>query len=427
MKEMISLDDVMGIVLAGGKGERLYPLTAERAKPAVPIAGSLRIIDFVLNNFVKSGIRRVNILTQTKQDSLNRHVLDFWNLYNMTGEHITLVPAQMRTGTDWYKGTADAVYQNMHLIENEKPKKVAIFGGDHVYYMNINQAVQYHNSNKSDATIMAKKILKSECPREKDGRLSYGIIEIDKDNNVTGFKEKPMPEEVKEEEFYVSMGNYIFETIVLKESLKKNPDDFGKHVLPKLVKEGKKVMIYNFSDNYVPGMEEHHEKGYWEDVGNIDSYFKANMDLVSIVPKLNLYNKNWALWTSKHFKNYSPTKTVFAEGIDEAFLDNLERSSTRRGTTYNSLISLGGIISGHTLNSVLGAGVRIHSYARAIDSIIFDDVDIGRHSKIKNTIIDKNVNIPPGTIIGYDKEHDLARGFTVSEGGITVVPKGHKF
>ena len=417
----------MGIILAGGKGERLYPLTEDRAKPAVPIAGSLRIIDFVLNNFVKSGIRKINILTQTKQDSLNRHILDFWNLYNMLGDHITAVPAQMRTGTNWYKGTADAVFQNMHLLENEKPEIVAIFGGDHVYYMNINQAIQYHQKNNSDATIIAKEILKSECPREKDGRLSYGIVYVNKDNIVTGFKEKPSPEEIKEDKFFVSMGNYIFKTPILKNSLKNNPDDFGKHVLPPLVQEGKKVMIYDFSTNYIPGMEEHHEKGYWEDVGNIDSYYKANMGLVSITPKLNLYNKKWALWTSKHFKNYSPTKTVFAEGVDETFLDALEKNNIRRGTTYNSLLSLGNIISGHTLNAVLGANVRIHSYARVIDSIIFDDVDIGRHSKIKNTIIDKHVKIPAGTVIGYNKKDDLERKFTISEGGITVVPKNYQF
>lgn len=431
----ISMDKVLSIILAGGQGERLYPLTRDRAKPAVPIAGTLRIIDFVLNNMIKSDLRKIYVLTQAKQDSLNRHIMDFWNLYNFLGDHITTVPAQMRTNKEWYQGTADAVNQNMHLIDNnDDAELITIFGGDHVYYMDIKDAINSHVENKADVTICAKPYEKNNCPREKDGRLSFGIIDADLDNIVKGFKEKPRLEEIDKDEIFVSMGNYIFNKKILKDALADNPEDFGKHVLPRLVAEGKKVMIYDFSKNTIPGMNDKEKKrwkdirGYWEDVGNIDSYHNVSMDLRDVDPPLNLYNNEWALWRSKHYKNSPPTKPVFSDGLeDEKWFDMLESSNRRISGLYSSLVASGIIISGITLRSVIGANVRIHSYARVIDSVVFDDVDIQRHARIKNAIIDKSVFIPKHTSIGYDREEDLKRGFTVSPGGITVVPKGYVF
>ena len=410
----MSINDALVMILAGGEGKRLHPLTQDRAKPAVPFAGRYRIIDFVLNNFINSGFFKIKVLTQYKSDSLNKHITKGWVLSPFLNQYVDLVPAQMRIDGNWYRGTADAVYQNIHHITDEEFKNVCVFGGDHIYKMNVYSMLKYHRNHDADLTISAIPI-----PIEQAGE--YGIIEVDDNWRLTGFVEKPAekPRSIPGDETkcLASMGNYIFKKDKLVNELMQDAElsgsnhDFGKNIIPKMLAQGDSVYVYDFAQNEFKGMEES-ERGYWRDVGTIDAYWQANMDLLEYDPELNLYSQEWPLRTFNY--NYPPAKFIWEE---------LER----RGLATNSMVSEGCIISGGTLSRcVLSPKVRINSFSSVVDSILMENVNVGRHSHISKAIIDKNVDIPPYTKIGFDKEEDLARGFYVSENGVTVVPKGAK-
>lgn len=408
----MSIDDALVMILAGGEGKRLYPLTKDRAKPAVPFGGRYRIIDFVLNNFINSGFYKIKVLTQYKSDSLNKHITRGWALSPFLNQYVDLCPAQMRTGNDWYRGTADAIYQNIFHITDEDPRYVCIFGGDHIYKMKVSQMLDFHKEKKADLSISA-------IPIPIEEASEFGIMEVDDDWRLVNFVEKPQtkPKSIPghPELCLASMGNYIFDKEILLDSLNKDANiesshhDFGKDVIPMMLSEGKNIYVYNFSSNSFPGMAPA-EQGYWRDVGSIDAYWQANMDLLAYSPELNLYSKEWPLRTFNY--NYPPAKFVWEEG-------------DRVGMATNSMVSEGCIISGGGLSHcVLSPKVRINSYSSVTDSILMEQVEVGRSSQIRKAIIDKNVVIPPHTKIGFDREEDLKRGFHVSAGGVTVVPKG---
>ncbi len=408
----MSIDNALVMILAGGEGKRLYPLTKDRAKPAVPFGGRYRIIDFVLNNFINSGFYKIKVLTQYKSDSLNKHITRGWALSPFLNQYVDLAPAQMRTGNDWYKGTADAIYQNIFHIMDEDPKYVCVFGGDHIYKMQVAQMLKFHVDKKADLSI-------SGIPIPIEEASEFGIMEVDDNWKLINFVEKPQykPKSIpgNPNMCLASMGNYIFDKDVLLDGINRDAQkedsahDFGKNVIPMLLKEGKNIYVYNFADNSFPGMSQT-ERGYWRDVGSIDAYWQANMDLLAYSPELNLYSKDWPLRTFNY--NYPPAKFVWEEG-------------DRVGMATNSMVSEGCIISGGGLSHcVLSPKVRINSYSSVTDSILMENVEVGRYSQIRKAIIDKNVIIPPHTTIGFNKEEDLKRGFHVSEGGVTVVPKG---
>lgn len=404
------MKNVLAMILAGGEGRRLYPLTLDRAKPAVPFGGKYRIIDFVLNNFINSDIYKIKILTQFKSDSLNKHITRGWPMPPMYNHYIDLVPAQMRTGSAWYQGTADAIYQNLNLIYDDQPEYVAVFGGDHIYKMDIRQMLAFHQEKEADLTIAA-------LPVPVDQASEFGIIEIDPDYRVIGWQEKPkQPKEIPGKPGWAlaSMGNYFFNRDVVIEELNRDADeetsahDFGRDIIASMF-ERRNVFVYDFYQNTYPGMRPE-ERGYWRDVGNLDAYWESNMDLVTVSPLFNLYNPAWPIRTFSY--QAPPAKFVFAD--DE-----------RRGFATDSLVSDGCIISGGHLNRcVLSPYVRINSFSQVEDSILMHGVNVGRHVKIRKAIIDKGVEIPPYTQIGYDAEEDKARGFYISPGGVTVVPKG---
>ena len=410
----MSIDDTLVMILAGGEGKRLYPLTKDRAKPAVPFGGRYRIIDFVLNNFINSGFFKIKVLTQYKSDSLNKHITRGWALSPFLNQYVDLAPAQMRTGSDWYRGTADAIYQNVFHITDEDPDYVCIFGGDHIYKMDVSQMLDYHKQKEADLSISAIPIPISEAHE-------FGIIEVDDDWRLINFVEKPKekPKSIpgNPNMCLASMGNYIFNKNILldalnrDEEIKESSHDFGKNVIPMLLKDGKKIYIYNFNDNSFPGMTDT-ERGYWRDVGSIDAYWQANMDLLAYDPELNLYSQDWPLRTFNY--NYPPAKFIWAEG-------------ERVGMATNSMVSEGCIVSGGGLSRcVLSPKVKVNSYSQVSESILMENVEIGRHSRIKKAIIDKNVIVPPHSRIGFNKEEDERRGFHVSPNGVTVVPKGAK-
>jgi glucose-1-phosphate adenylyltransferase len=401
----------MAMILAGGKGERLFPLTEVRAKPAVQFGGKYRIIDFVLNNMVNSGIYKIKVLTQFKSNSLIKHLSDAWHLDRRVGHFIDIVPAQMRTGEVWYQGTADAIFQNMNLLYEETPDYVAIFGGDHVYKMDVRRMFEMHLDCEADLTISVVPV-----PIEK--ATSLGVLEVDASGRVLGFEEKPAnpkPMPGHPSMALASMGNYIFSIETLKSVLQidaendRSSHDFGKDVIPYMVQSGYEVYAYDFSTNEVPGMTER-ERGYWRDVGTIESFYEANMDLRSVSPIFNLYNRKWPLRTFQSFS--APAKFVFAgEGDD------------RRGEAIDSLISEGAIISGSRVrNSILSPDVFVHSYAEVTDSIIMSGGEIGRGAKVRRAIIDKYQMIPEGELIGYDAKKDREKYF-VSSSGIVVIAK----
>jgi glucose-1-phosphate adenylyltransferase len=402
---------ILGIVLAGGRGERLHPLTEHRAKPAVPFGGRYRIIDFVLSNFVNSGILSIYVLTQFKAQSLLQHLERGWRTSDFLGEHfITPVPAQMRMGRDWYQGTADSVYQNLYLIERHSPKLVAVFGADHIYRMNIRQMIDEHQKKGAVVTVAALPVKIAEATQ-------FGVMEVDPDWRIIGFEEKPArPKSIpgEPENALVSMGNYLFDTDVLVDSLAADTEkssakhDFGRDHIPELV-ETKKVYAYDFRKNRVPVPFKGEEVSYWRDLGTIEAYYEANMDLCSIDPSFNLYNRSWPLRTVGY--GDPPAKFVF-DWYD------------RQGVALNSIVAEGTIISGSTVhNCVVGRNVRIHSYSQIEDSVIMDWVEIGRGCKVRRAIIDKSNVIPPGTEIGYDLSKDRERYF-VSETGIVVLGRG---
>ncbi|OGQ79877.1 MAG: glucose-1-phosphate adenylyltransferase [Deltaproteobacteria bacterium RIFCSPLOWO2_12_FULL_60_19] len=403
--------DVMGIVMAGGRGERLYPLTRDRAKPAVPFAGKYRIIDFVLSNLVNSGIYSIYVLTQFMSRSLVEHLQEGWQLTGVLGEHfVTPVPAQMRTGQEWYRGTADAVHQNLHLIRRAKPRFVAIFGADHIYKMNIRQMLDYHKENKASVTVAA-------IPVRTESAGQFGVLQIDDDLRILGFEEKPpQPKAIPGEPEWtlISMGNYIFDTKLLLETLAddasrpESSHDFGRDILPRLVREGRLVYAYDFRKNHVPSAVKGEEPSYWRDVGTIEAYYEANMDIKAVDPSLNLYNRSWPIRTVTY--SDAPAKFVFDD-------------EERRGMALNSVVSEGAIISGSLVrDSVVSPNVRIHSFCLIEESVIMNQVEIGRGCRIRRAIIDKNVAIPAGTEIGYSVEEDRRRYF-VSDGGIVVVAR----
>jgi glucose-1-phosphate adenylyltransferase len=406
---MIMKKSVLGLIMAGGKGTRLYPLTRDRAKPAVPFGGKYRIIDFVLSNFVNSGIYSIYVLTQFKSQSLVEHLKIGWQFGSLLkNQFITHVPAQMRVGESWYKGTADAIYQNIHLIERSTPDLVAIFGADHIYRMDISQMIAFHEEKGADLTVSAIPVDKSESNK-------FGCLEVDSDWRIIKFHEKPeIPVTIPgdPDTCLASMGNYIFNTKALLEELRYDAKrdtehDFGRSILPDCCNK-MNVYAYDFKKNKIPGSIEDKENDYWKDVGAIEDYYDANMDLKNISPKFNLYNEEWPLKTAE--LSSAPVKFAFDD-------DN------RRGMAVDSIISDGTILSGSRVsNSVLGRHIKVNSYCDIRDSIIFDRVKINRNCRIKRAIIDKNVEIPENTTIGYDLEEDK-KHYQVTDTGIVVIPR----
>ena len=405
--------EVLGMIMAGGEGSRLYPLTKERAKPAVHFGGKFRLIDFVLSNFVNSQIYSIYVLTQFKSQSLADHLQDGWRLSSvLRNQFISIVPAQQRTGRDWYLGTADAIYQNINLIENHKPDLVAVFGADHVYRMDLRQMIDFHRKKKADATVAALPVKLKEAS-------SFGVLGVDGNSRILTFDEKPAnpkPIPTHPDEAYASMGNYIFNADFLMEKLESDArsdthHDFGKDIIPSSC-ETSRIYAYDFRENMVPGASEE-ERGYWRDVGTIQAFWEANMDLRNIKPQFNLYNERWPIRTSSY--SSPPAKFVFNE-------------DGRRGQAINAIVSEGSIISGGKVqDSVLDRNVIVLSGAAVINSILMERVTIGRDCRINMAIIDKNVHVPDETVIGYNMEEDKKRFFIDEESGIIVIPKGYKF
>ncbi|MBQ3774670.1 MAG: glucose-1-phosphate adenylyltransferase [Ruminobacter sp.] len=397
---------VIAMILAGGEGTRLQPLTVTRSKPAVPFAGSYRLIDFVLNNFVNSDIIRIFVLTQFKSQSLYMHMKKGWTVNGIPGCFIDPIPAQMRMGKRWYDGTADAIFQNLSFIRYNSPDQVCIFGSDHVYKMDIRQMLEYHKNKKADLTVSAIKV------PIKQAR-SFGVIEVDSEWKMIGFEEKPKnPKPIPGEPDYalVSMGNYIFEADTLYEELaidsvnQNSTHDFGCDVIPNIYPK-RPVYVYNFLDNYIPNEK---NKGYWRDVGSIDMYWQTNMDLIDEEPSFVLHNPSWPLHT-----NYPPLPPA-----------NFINTKNRQCSISQSMISAGSEIVGASVDhSIIGFNCRIEENAEISDSVLLGDVVVGSNCKIKKAIIDKHVTIAPGTVIGEDPEHDRSF-YTVSDGGVVVIPKG---
>jgi len=396
--------NVLAMILAGGRGERLYPLTKDRAKPSVPFGAIYRIIDFTLSNCLNSDIRRVFALTQYKSISLHRHIQLGWNILSAPlGEFIGIIPAQQRIDEHWYQGTADAIFQNIYTLQQERPDLVLILSGDHIYKMDYRKMIAFHLEKSADLTVAAIRM---------DRKLSkaLGVIEVDKDWRIIGFQEKP--EEPKtilgdSEGILASMGIYVFNTEILvrrliEDARSDSTHDFGRDIIPAMI-EKDRIFAFDFRLGDPGGT------GYWRDVGTIDAYFEANMDLISVTPQLNLYDPQWPILTYQ--SPHPPAKTVLAE-------------EGRMGIALNSIISNGCILSGGRVKrSILSPKVMIHSYVEVEDSILMEGVDVGRYAKIRRTIIDKDVCIPQGMEIGYNLDEDAKR-FTVTASGIVVVPKG---
>ena len=398
---------LLAFVMAGGKGERLYPLTKDRAKPAVPFGGIYRIIDFTLSNCINSGIRRIHVLTQYKSISLDRHLKMGWNIFHSElGEYIDVIPAQQRVGDTWYRGTADAIYQNIYSIEAEKPDQVLILAGDHIYKMDYSKLLDYHLAKSADLTVALIKM-----PKEKSDQL--GVIQVDSDMRMIGLQEKPAhPITISGEPnlIYASMGIYVFNRIHLEEELVRDAGqansshDFARDVIPAMLGRYR-VYGYDFGSSVEEGLP------YWRDVGTIDAYWEANMDLIQVTPVFNLYDQKWPIRT--YHEQYPPVKTVFAK-----------EEEGRVGLALDSLISNGCIISGGRVErSILSPGVRVNSFSLATDSVLMEGVNVGRYAKVHRVIIDKDVRIPQGVEIGYDLEEDR-KHFHVTESGIVVVAKG---
>lgn len=404
------MHNVLALVLAGGKGSRLEPLTRDRAKPAVPFGSGYRIIDFTLSNCINSGLRRMLVLTQYKAASLDRHINLGWRfLCRELNEFIDVLPPQQRLDENWYQGTADAVYQNIYTIEKIGAEYTLILSGDHIYKMDYAELVRDHIEAGADATVAC-------IPVPLHEGSDFGIMHIDPDHNVLSFDEKPAEPECipgDPKNCLASMGVYVFRTDFLFEQLCQDATvadsrhDFGHNIIPNMIGT-RKVRAYPFRDKNTG------ERCYWRDVGTLDAYYEANMDLVHVDPQLNLYDRSWEIRT--YHPPLPPPKFVF---------NDTEESEPRVGTALDSIVGLGSIVSGgHVEGSVLSPDVRVNSWAHVEDSILFEGVDIGRHAKVRKAIIDKNVHIPAGMKIGYDPEQDKARGFTISEGGVTVIPLG---
>jgi len=401
------MKDTLGVLLAGGAGERLYPLTRDRAKPAVTFGGIYRIIDVTLSNCINSNLRKVYILTQYKALSLNRHIREGWSIVGTElGEFIEVLPPMKRVSNEWYQGTADAVYQNIYSIGSEQPKYVLILSGDHIYKMNYERMLEQHRESGADVTLATILIDPSETK-------AFGIVDIDRNGRINGFEEKPKQTKLRSpynpQMCSASMGIYLFNTDVLIPALLKDaedPDskhDFGYNILPRMV-DDYKVYSFNFID------ENQKEALYWRDVGTLEAYYEANMDVAAVSPIFNLYDEHWPI--RGYQRQYPPAKFVFAQ-------------TGRTGMAVDSVVSMGCVISGGVVrNSVLSPDVRVNSYAEVDSSILFSHVNVGRHCKIRRAIIDRNVQLPEGTVIGYDPDADRQNYF-VTESGITVVTRDH--
>ena len=410
------MNDVLVMILAGGEGKRLRPLTLDRAKPAVPFGGRYRIIDLVLSNFVNSGFYKIKVLTQYKSDSLINHISRGWHLAQFIDHYIDAVPAQQRRGPQWFQGSADAIYQNLNLIYDEEPEDVCVFGGDNIYKMDVRQMLDFHRQKDADLTVAA-------IPVPVEQGRAFGILEIDRDHRIVGFAEKPdEPREIPDRPGWclASMGNYIFKTPSLVEEIIRDAHDegsahdFGKNIITNMVRSGHQAtFVYDFSTNDVPGQSER-ERSYWRDVGTIDAYWESSMDLISVAPEFDLYNRRWPIRT--HYQHYPPAKFVHDDP-----------ATNRVGQAINSIVAEGCIVSGGTIrNSVLFQRVRVNSYSSIEDSVLFEQVEVGRRARIRKAIIEKDVVIPPDTVIGFDEEQDRAR-FPISDAGVVVVPKGYEF
>ena len=404
---------VLGIVLAGGEGKRLSPLTADRAKPAVPFGGIYRLVDFVLSNLVNAGYLRIVVLTQYKSHSLDRHITTTWRMSTLLGNYVTPVPAQQRLGPQWFRGSADAIHQSLNLVYDEEPEHVVVFGADHVYRMDPRQMVEQHICSGAGATVAGIRV-----PREE--ALGFGVIQTAPDGRrIEGFLEKPTnPPGLADDPsmVYDSMGNYVFSTQALLEAVRldaKDEDsvhDMGGNIMPMMVAAGG-AEVYDFSENEVPGATDR-DRGYWRDVGTLDAYYDAHMDLVSVHPIFNLYNRQWPIIT--HAPALPPAKFVFEE-------------PGRVGQAFDSLVSQGAIISGGTVRrSVVSPGVRVHSGSDISGSVLLHNVNVGRGAVVRNAILDKNVVVWPGASVGVHPAHDRERGFTVTDSGVAVVGKGRQ-
>lgn len=397
------------MILAGGEGRRLMPLTLERAKPAVPFGARYRIIDVVLSNFVNSGFFKIKVLTQYKSASLEEHIARAWRLAPVLDQYIETIPAQQRTGMSWFKGSADAVWQCWHVVRDEDPEILVIFGGDHIYKMDVQLMLDFHLQSKADCTVAAIPVPKAEA-------RAFGVLHVDEQNRIISFVEKPEdPPEMPGRPGWslASMGNYIFKRDALEDELlrdatdESSAHDFGKSILPAMVKGGQRVFMYDFAQNVIPG-EEH--TNYWKDIGTIESYFDAHMELTNISPQFNLYNRDWPIRTEHSF--YPPAKFVFSD-----------QSNARVGISTDSLVSDGCIISGGQIHkSVLSPGVRINSFAHVEQCVLMERVKVGRYTRLRRVIVDKDVELPAGIQIGFDLEEDRKR-FHVTAEGIVVIPK----
>jgi len=408
MRQDTPLKQTTAMLMAGGVGNRLYPLTRDRAKPAVPFGALYRIIDFTLSNCLNSGVCRINVLTQYRSFSLHRHVREAWGpLFNLIrGEYVEMIPPQQRVVGDWYRGTADAIYQNVYLLDQERPTYVLILSGDHIYRMDYGKMIESHVQHGAALTIACLEVPVAEASR-------FGVMQVDETERIVGFEEKPAePKPVPGDPntALASMGVYVFNTNDLVKELSEDArtdsaHDFGKNIIPAMVGKGLPVYAYRFRDEKTGGT------AYWRDIGTLESYFDANMDLVDVEPPFDLYDRNWPIHTQ--IWAAPPARTIHA--IEE---------TNRIGTATESLLAPGCIVSGGRVQrSLLSPNVRVNSFSEVSDSILFSGVDVGRHAKIQRAIIDKHVKIPPGYEIGIDPEEDRKR-FTVSETGIVVVPKG---
>ena len=406
------MKNVMAVILAGGKGSRLEPLTRDRAKPAVPFGGDYRIVDFALSNCLNSGLRKMLLLTQYKAISLDRHINNGWRKYfcSELGEFVNVVPPQQRIDEHWYQGTADAVYQNIYTLEKERPDYVLILAGDHIYKMNYGRMVDFHKEMNADLTVAA-------LPVSPEAAKQFGVMEVNEENRLVGFEEKPdQPKTIpgNEQQALASMGGYVFTTRFLFEQLLKDANtpnsshDFGKNIIPSII-EDSRVFAFPFSDENKKNVN---GQAYWRDVGTIDAYYEANMDLIRVEPMLNMYDRDWPI--RSHQGGFPPPKFVFGS----------EAEGDRVGSATDSIVCPGSIVSGGRVERcIVGREVRINSYAQVSDSILFDRVEVGRHAKIRRAIVDKNVKIPAGVEIGFDHDADRARGFAVTESGIVVIGK----
>jgi glucose-1-phosphate adenylyltransferase len=402
---------VLSIVLAGGEGKRLMPLTADRAKPAVPFGGPYRLIDFALSNLANGGYRKIVVLTQYKSHSLDVHISRTWRLSSMLGNYVTSVPAQMRRGPQWFSGSADALFQNLNVIHDEQPEYLFVFGADHIYRMDPRQMLDQHIETGAGVTVAALRAARSEAHQ-------FGVIDAPEGTKIESFLEKPadppgLPD--SPDESFVSMGNYVFNVEALLDALAGDADlddskhDLGGDLIPAMVRQGD-AHVYDYSTNEVPGDAEH-QRGYWRDVGTLDAYFDAHMDLVQPLPNFSLYNEQWPIFTLG--RSLPPAKLV-TDGVTPPSVEN-------------TAVSNGAILSGCAVReSVIAPNVRIERHAQVSGAILFDDVRVGEGAIINRAIIDKNVIVPPGARIGVDPEEDRAR-FTVSDGGIVAIPKGYKF